>query len=50
MTIASTTNKASYNGNGSTDEFAVPFYFLANADLVVTHVSTAGVDSTLAIT
>jgi hypothetical protein len=35
MTVSSTTSKASYTGNGTTTVFAVPFYFLAAADLRV---------------
>jgi hypothetical protein len=35
MTVSSTTSKASYTGNGLTTSFAVPFYFLAAADLQV---------------
>lgn len=35
MTIASQTSRISYTGDGSTTAFAVPFYFAANADLVV---------------
>lgn len=35
MTVSSTTSKAIYSGNGSTTAFAVPFYFLAAADLEV---------------
>jgi hypothetical protein len=35
MTVSSTTSKVSYTGNGSTTAFAVPFYFLAAADLQV---------------
>lgn len=35
MTVSSTTNKASYSGNGTTTAFTVPFYFLAAADLRV---------------
>lgn len=37
MTVASTTSKVSYAGNGSTTAFTVPFYFLANTDLLVTY-------------
>lgn len=50
MTISSTTTKISYNGAGSAGPFSIPFYFLANADLVATKVSTTGVESTLALT
>lgn len=35
MTVSSTTNKASYSGNGTTVTFTVPFYFLEAADLQV---------------
>lgn len=35
MTISSTTNRVSYAGNGSTTVFSFPYYFLADADLVV---------------
>lgn len=35
MTVSSTTNKASYSGNGTTTVFTVPFYFLEAADLQV---------------
>lgn len=50
MTISSTTSKATYNGNGTTHAFAVPFYFLADADLIVTLVSSAGVETVQTIT
>lgn len=46
MTVSSTTTKASYSGNGSTTVFAVPFYFLQNADLLVILRSSAGVETT----
>jgi hypothetical protein len=46
MTVSSTTTKASYSGNGSTTVFAVPFYFLLNADLLVILRSSAGVETT----
>lgn len=35
MTVNTTTNRVSYAGNGITTAFAVPFPFLADADLVV---------------
>lgn len=35
MTVNTTTNRVSYAGNGTTAAFAVPFPFLANADLIV---------------
>lgn len=33
MTISSTTNRCTYGGNGSTKAFAVPFLFIAEADV-----------------
>lgn len=45
MTVATTTARVQYSGNGVTTAFAIPFYFLANADIVVI-VTTAGVDAT----
>lgn len=35
MTVSTTTSRVEYAGDGSTVAFAVPFYFLANADLRV---------------
>lgn len=35
MTISTTTARVAYTGDGSTDDFTVSFYFLANADLKV---------------
>ena len=46
MTVSSTTTKAQYSGNGVTTVFAVPFYFLLNADLLVILRSAAGVETT----
>jgi hypothetical protein len=50
MTVASTTNSVSYAGNGASVAFTIPFYFLANAHLLVTLRSAAGVETTQAIT
>lgn len=51
MTIASTTNRVSYAGNGSTTVFSFPYYFLQNADLVVVkRDNTTGVETTQTIT
>ena len=50
MTVSSTTNKASYSGNGTTTVFTVPFYFLAAADLQVILRSSAGVETVQALT
>jgi hypothetical protein len=46
MTVSSSTAKVSYSGNGSTQAFAVPFYFLANSQLLVIRRSSTGVDVT----
>lgn len=50
MTVASTTNSVSYAGNGVSVAFPVPFYFLANAHLLVTLRSAAGVETTQVLT
>lgn len=42
MTIASQTSRIAYTGDGSTTTFAVPFFFSANADLVVYLMDTGG--------
>lgn len=41
MTVNTDTSTASYIGNGSTAVFTVPFYFLVDSDLLVTHKSAA---------
>jgi len=50
MTVASTTTKVSYSGNGSTTVFTVPFYFLAAGDLRVILRSSAGVETVQTLT
>lgn len=45
MTVSSATSDVTYDGNGSTQIFSVPFYFLDDTHLVVQTV-TAGVSST----
>ena len=45
MTISTTDSRISYIGNDVTTEFAVPFRFLTNEDLVVVSVSAAGVET-----
>lgn len=45
MTVSSTTRSAIYAGNGATTAFAVPFYFLASADLRVVLKSAGGVET-----
>ena len=49
MTISTTDSRISYNGNGVTTEFSFPYRFLANGDLVVVSVSSAGVETVKAI-
>lgn len=50
MTVASTTTKVSYSGNGSTTVFTVPFYFLAASDLRVILRSAANVETVQTLT
>lgn len=51
MTISTTTSRQSYNGNGVTTIFSVPFRFFANADLVVQLVTiSTGAATTLTLT
>lgn len=50
MTVAATPYKESYAGNGVTTVFSVPFYFLADTDLVVSDVNnTTGVVTPLVL-
>lgn len=39
MTVSSTVDRVAYSLNGATTNFAVPFYWLEDADLLVTHVT-----------
>jgi len=50
MTISTTTARTTYNGNGVTTVFPIPFRFLVNGDIVVVSVSAAGVETTKALT
>ena len=46
MTISSTINRISYDGNGSTLEFGVPFTFFDDDELqVIERISATGVES-----
>lgn len=48
MPVASETSRIQYTGNGSTvTAYTVPFYFLANADIIVVLTTAAGVETTL---
>jgi hypothetical protein len=46
MTVSSSTARVSYSGNGSTQAFAVSFYFLANSQLLVVLRSSTGIETT----
>ena len=50
MTISTTDSRISYNGNSVTTVFSFPYRFLANGDLVVVSVSSAGVETVKTIT
>lgn len=50
MTVQSTVSRIDYSGNGTSTDFAVPFYFINATDLVVLLVSSAGVSVTQLIT
>lgn len=50
MTVAASTSRADYTGNGVTTAFAVPFRFLDNSHLKVIKTSTIGIATTLALT
>ena len=50
MTVSSTTNKVSYSGNGVTVTFPYTFKIFADGDLTVTLRSSAGVETTKALT
>jgi len=50
MTISTTTARTTYNGNGITTVFTIPFRFLVNGDIVVVSVSAAGVETTKILT
>jgi len=50
MTISTTTTRTTYNGNGVTTVFSIPFRFLVNGDIVVVSVSAAGVETTKTLT
>ena len=50
MTISTTTARTTYNGNGITTVFPIPFRFLANGDIVVVSVSAVGVETTKTLT
>ena len=50
MTISTTTTRTTYNGNGVTTVFTIPFRFLVNGDIVVVSVGAAGVETTKTLT
>lgn len=47
MTVSTSTRKVTYNGDGSTTVFSVPFYFLDNSHLLVTKRAADGTESTV---
>lgn len=49
FTVATTTRRVAYAGNGVTTNFAVPFQFFASTDLRVISVSSTGVETTLTL-
>jgi len=50
MTVSTETDLVSYNGNGSTTVFTIPFPFAANADIEVILRDASGNETVLAIT
>lgn len=51
MAVSTTTAKTQYNGNGSTTVFSIPWYFLANSQVVViTTVVATGVETVKTLT
>ena len=50
MTLSSSTNRVSYNGNGATTAFSFPYLFYADADLTVIAVAADGTETTKTIT
>ena len=51
MTVSTTTNRASYSGNGSTTAFAYGFKIFADADLtVIIRTDSTGVETTKTLT
>lgn len=50
MTITSQSNRISYDGNGSTQDFSYPYYYLAKSDIVVLVVDALGVETVKALT
>lgn len=51
MTVQTSTSRVSYTGSGTTGPFSIPFYFLANADIVAKKVLIAdGTETSLVLT
>ncbi len=50
MTVASTTNRIAYAGNGATLAFSFPYFFTKKADLLVLGTDASGVITTYALT
>jgi hypothetical protein len=49
MTVSNSTYRVSYNGDGSTTSFSIPFYFINNSDLSVTKQNTDGSETTFVL-
>jgi len=47
MTVESTTTRAQYSTNGTTGPWTIPFYFLANTDVLVVYTNSSGTETTL---
>lgn len=50
MTVASSTARVAYAGDGSSTSFAIPFYFLADADIQAILKDAAGTETTWVLT
>jgi len=50
MTVSSTTNRISYTASGTLTEFAIPFFFLADGDIIVETVDSDDLPTPKAIT
>jgi hypothetical protein len=49
MTVLNTSSRVSYSGNGTTESFPIPYYFIDDADItVITRDESTGVETTLA--
>lgn len=49
MTVSTSTGLVQYNTNATTGPWTVPFYFLEDSHLTVTHTDSAGIDTALVL-